>query len=144
MPGSLIAPSERSQHERAASELVALLGATNLPYRVHEIVRQTAEHYDVSTCLLSLSDSSFASPVTFKAVHGPCAASEGDRRKGFNLVRCPYKREIPTVILNAAGDSRFAEDELVTQAPHARLYVGVPIVVSPHAGMRCFIGTLCL
>ena len=134
-----------SQHEFAASQLVALLAATNLPHRIGEIVRETAEHYDVSTCLLSFSDTSFSSsPLFFKAVHGPCAAIEGDRREGFNLVRCPYKREIPTVILRAGHDSRFAQDELVVQAPHANLCVGVPIVVAPHAGMRCFIGTLCL
>lgn len=145
MADSSFAPTaQRAASELVASQLVNCLESASLPNRVMTIVRETAERYDVSTCLLTLCDTSSASPLTFKCVHGPCAASATDRRKGCNsnLTR-PCKREVATIILNAAGDSRFAQDDLVTFSPNARLYVGVPIVVS-HAGMRCFIGTLCL
>jgi len=49
-------------------------------------------------------------------------------------------RPLPIIIYNASNDARFCQDPLVVGPPFVRLFIGVPMMLSP---TTC-IGTLCL
>ena len=123
-----------------AGDLVSHLRRAPLPPRLDDICRETANLYNVQTCLVSLLDDR---EQTFVVRHG-ISVTTAKRAKSpdFQIGQVPCERELPTIVLDAASDRRFTDDELVRQG-EARLYVGAPIIVR-HGMARIFIGTLCL
>ncbi|RNJ63896.1 MAG: PAS domain S-box protein [Porphyrobacter sp. IPPAS B-1204] len=98
------------------------------------ITRLAADRFDTQTALVSLVD---ADRQWFKSRHG-LEASETCRRDSF----CGHTIMEPGVMVvpDAIADPRFAQNPLVTGAPHIRFYAGAPLVLAD--GHQ--IGTLCI
>lgn len=127
--------------EQASNELLRLdelysLCALDTPAeeRFDRITRLAAHLYDAPIALISLVD---RDRQWFKSRRG-LDATETERSISF----CTHaiKSNDLFVIPDATKDERFANNPLVTGAPHIRTYVGAPLIMS--SGMR--IGTLCL
>lgn len=98
------------------------------------LTRIAADRFGTAIALVSLVD---AGRQWFKARHG-LAAGETCRSASF----CAHAiaGEGVMVVPDAAADPRFAENPLVTGAPHIRFYAGAPLVLTGgHA-----VGTLCV
>ncbi|MEM9233610.1 MAG: ATP-binding protein [Pseudomonadota bacterium] len=102
--------------------------------RFDRITRLAAHLYNAPIALISLVDQD---RQWFKSRRGLNAA-ETERSISF----CTHAIESDEVFIipDATKDERFADNPLVTGAPHIRTYVGAPLIMS--SGMR--IGTLCL
>lgn len=98
------------------------------------IVRHAADLFEVDIALVSLIDEL---RQWFKARCG-LDATETPRRLAF----CAHaiQQDGVMVVPDAQTDPRFAENPLVTGAPHIRFYAGAPITVSNGARL----GTLCV
>ncbi len=102
--------------------------------RFDRLTRLARQLFGVQTCLVSLIDSE---RQWFKSRQG-LDASETPRDISF----CGHAilRDEPFVIENATEDPRFADNPLVTGAPHIRFYAGIPL-----RGPQGYkVGTLCL
>ena len=102
--------------------------------RFDRITRMAKRMFDVEICLVSLVD---ASRQWFKSKQG-LDACETSREISF-CGHAILDREV-FVIPDARTDARFADNPLVTGAPHIRFYAGAPI--RGPKGHR--IGTLCI
>ncbi len=102
--------------------------------RFDRITRLAARLFDVPIALISLVD---AKRQWFKSRQG-LPVSETPRDISF----CGHAilGNDPLVVADAAADPRFADNPLVTGAPHIRFYAGVPLATPQ--GHR--LGTLCL
>jgi response regulator RpfG family c-di-GMP phosphodiesterase len=99
-----------------------------------DIVRMAAMWFDVPTCLISLVETN---RQWFKAKVGLNVCETG-RDESF----CSHAilDEETLVIPDAREDPRFADNSLVTQAPHIRFYAGAPLIDPDGYAL----GTLCL
>ena len=102
--------------------------------RFERITRSAQRLFNVPIALVTLVDSN---RQWFKSRAG-LAVAETPRRIAF----CAHAilSEAPFVIVDALADVRFADNPLVTGAPHVRFYAG--IALHDTAGWR--VGTLCL
>ena len=98
------------------------------------ITRLAADRFDAAIALVSLVDSD---RQWFKSRYG-LDETETCRRHSF----CSHAIESDAIMVvgDAATDPRFADNPLVTGAPHIRFYAGAPLVLAN--GHR--IGTLCI
>jgi phosphoribosyl 1,2-cyclic phosphodiesterase/CheY-like chemotaxis protein len=102
--------------------------------RFDRITQLAAEAFQVPIAIVSLVDED---RQWFKACVG-LDASETSREVAF-CAHAILERDI-LVVPDAHADARFADNPLVTGAPHVRFYAGVPLRV----GDTTPIGTLCL
>lgn len=121
-----------TQRLRALREYRILDTAPEAPF--DRITGIAAAHYDVPIALVSLVDES---RQWFKSQLG-IDVCETEREVSF----CTHaiKADQPMIINNAAAHPMFAENPLVTGAPHIRFYAGCPLITS--SGAR--LGTLCI
>ena len=96
------------------------------------VVDQMAISLRVPIALVSLVDEA---RQWFKAC---CGLSVSETCREVAFCATAIKSDAPLVIKNALEDKRFADNPLVTGAPHIRAYLGVPIKVH---GER--LGTVC-
>ena len=129
MSGKTISETQRL---RALREYRILDTAPEAPF--DRITGIAAAHYDVPIALVSLVDES---RQWFKSQLG-IDVCETEREVSF----CTHaiKADQPMIINNAAAHPMFAENPLVTGAPHIRFYAGCPLITS--SGAR--LGTLCI
>lgn len=127
-------PVPKNEFERlAALHQLCLLDTPNDP-AFDALTSLAAKVFDVPIALVSLVDEGrqwFKSRIGVKDRQTP-------RAQAF----CAYalhSRE-PLVVLDSLLDARFADNPLVTGAPHARFYAGAPLVT---ASGLC-LGTLCI
>ncbi|QHI96613.1 GAF domain-containing protein [Xylophilus rhododendri] len=125
-------PPDEAQRLRALHELLLL--DTPAEEKFDRVVRFAAEQLDVPFALVSLVDEN---RQWFKARHG-VQSTETPRDIAF----CAHAILEPEmfVVEDASLDERFADNPLVTEAPHLRFYAGMP--VNAPGGER--IGTLCV
>jgi GAF domain-containing protein len=102
--------------------------------RFDRITALAAEAFQVPIALVSLVDEN---RQWFKSCVG-LEASETSREVAF-CAHAILERDL-LVVPDALADARFADNPLVTGAPHVRFYAGVPLRV----GDTTPIGTLCL
>jgi phosphoribosyl 1,2-cyclic phosphodiesterase len=102
--------------------------------RFDRITALAAEAFQVPIALVSLVDEN---RQWFKSCVG-LEASETSREVAF-CAHAILERDL-LVVPDALADARFADNPLVTGAPHVRFYAGVPL----HVGDTTPIGTLCL
>ncbi|MBB3212209.1 PAS domain S-box-containing protein [Herbaspirillum sp. Sphag1AN] len=102
--------------------------------RYDRLTALAKEFMDVEIALISLIDSE---RQWFKSRQG-LTASETPRSISF----CGHAilEDKPLVVANAAADLRFADNPLVTGAPHIRFYAGIPL----HGPNGYRVGTLCV
>ncbi len=98
------------------------------------IVRNMAEHYDVPICAVSLVDSD---RQWFKAI---CGLDVQQTPRDISFCTHTILHDEKFVVLDAAQDPLFANNPLVTEAPHIRFYAGVPLLLDGTFP----VGSLCL
>ncbi len=125
-------PENEAQRLRALQELMLL--DTPPEERFDRFVRFAAEQLDAPIALMSLIDEQ---RQWFKSRIG-IAVPETSRDLSF----CAHAILQPDlfVVEDANLDARFADNPLVTQAPHIRFYAGAPLCAP--TGER--LGTLCI
>jgi len=128
--------SPRETLERERLRALADLKVLDTPAEkmFDDIVNAAALALDAKIALVSLVD---IDRQWFKARCGL-----DTRETGRDIAFCAYAIEQaePFIVMNAAQDSRFADNPLVTGPPHIRFYAGTPLVTpSGHA-----VGTLCV
>ncbi|QGZ38541.1 GAF domain-containing protein [Pseudoduganella flava] len=134
----LVPPTPDNEAARLAA-LYALLMLDSPPEeRFDRIVEFAAREFDVPISLITLLDDD---RQWFKAaigMGGTCQSSRDISFCGHTIL----KNEI-MVIPDAHADPRFADNPLVTGAPHIRFYAGAPLVLpSGYAvGSLCVIDT---
>jgi GAF domain-containing protein len=128
------APYPANEAERLAALHALLILDTPPEQRFDRIAAFAAAEFDVPIVLLTLLD---AERQWFKARVG-LALCETGRDISF----CGHAILQPDILVvpDALEDPRFADNPLVTGAPHIRFYAGAPLQVAD--GMR--LGTLCL
>ena len=128
-----------SNHPDVETDRLGALDASGLldtpaEERFDRITRLAAQFFDVPICLVSLVDKD---RQWFKSRYG-LAARETPRSDAF-CAHAVEKRQL-MVVEDACLDARFAENPLVTGAPHIRFYAGQPVYSADgHA-----LGTLCM
>lgn len=128
------APYPANEAERLAALHALLILDTPPEQRFDRIAAFAAAEFDVPIVLLTLLD---AERQWFKARVG-LALCETGRDISF----CGHAILQPDILVvpDALEDPRFADNPLVTGAPHIRFYAGAPLQMAD--GMR--LGTLCL
>ncbi len=134
----LVPPKPLDEAARLAALYALLMIDTPREGRFDRIVEFAALEFDVPIALITLLDDD---RQWFKAAIGMGATCQTSRDISF----CGHtilKNEI-MVIDDAALDPRFADNPLVTGAPHIRFYAGAPLVLpSGYAvGSLCVIDT---
>ena len=130
----LPAPIPDNDAERLAALYELLILDTPPEERYDKIVAFVAAEFDVPICLISLLD---RDRQWFKASVG-ASVCETSRDISFcgHAIMARDIMEIPDTVL----DPRFADNPLVTAAPHIRFYAGAPLILS--SGI--VLGTLCI
>jgi GAF domain-containing protein len=130
----LPAPTPDDDQERLAALHALLILDTPPEERFDKIVAFAAAEFDVPIALISLID---RERQWFKAKVGLSACETG-RDISFcgHAIMKPDIMEVP----DALEDARFADNPLVTGAPHIRFYAGAPLRLD--SGLT--LGTLCL
>ena len=125
-------PADEEARQRALDETGLL--DTRPDAEFDDITALVAAQLRVPICLVSLVD---RDRQWFKSRHG-LEASETPRDVSF----CGHvvADGMPLVVEDAAADPRFADNPLVTGAPHVRAYAGMPLTTE--AGFT--LGTLCV
>ncbi|MBJ6136549.1 GAF domain-containing protein [Marinobacter litoralis] len=123
-----------NEASRLAALQATLLLDTPPEERFDRVTRLAAQLFDVPICLVSLVDSD---RQWFKSCYG-LDSSETGRDISF----CGHAILGPNVFVveDTLSDERFADNPLVTDAPHIRFYAGAPL--ADLEGYR--LGTLCL
>lgn len=130
----LAAPIPDNDKERLAALRALLILDTPPEERLDKVVQFAAQEFDVPVALISLIDEN---RQWFKARVGLDACETGR-----DISFCAHAILQPDifVIPNSRADERFADNPLVTGAPHVIFYAGAPLLMpSGYA-----IGTLCL
>ncbi len=124
-------PANEQTRLKTLSELAIL--DTPSEERFDRITRLAASLFATQTALISLVD---RDRQWFKSAHG-LSATETSRETSF----CAHAvaTGAPLVVRDTFLDPRFADNPLVTGAPHIRFYAGVPLFV----GSAC-VGTVCI
>lgn len=123
-----------NEEQRLAALYQLLLLDTPPEHRFDTIVEYAASEFDVPICLITLVD---RHRQWFKAQVGMDVCNTGR-----DISFCGHAILQPEVMVvpDAAADARFADNPLVTSAPHIRFYAGAPLALpSGHA-----VGTLCI
>lgn len=128
------APIPAHDAERLAALRALLILDTPPEERFDRVVRFAADEFDCPIALVSLVDEN---RQWFKARHGLDACETG---RDVSFCGHAIVSDGILVIEDAAADSRFADNPLVTGAPFIRFYAGAPLTVQD--GQR--VGTLCL
>jgi len=130
----LVAPVPDNEAERLANLYALLLLDTPPEERFDKIVAFAAQEFEVPIALITLLDSE---RQWFKAQVGMTACSTA---RDISFCGHAIMQPDTFVVPDAASDPRFANNPLVTGAPHIRFYAGAPLVMpSGHA-----LGTLCV
>ncbi|SFF77620.1 GAF domain-containing protein [Duganella sp. CF458] len=129
------APTPSNEAERLAALYALLLLDTPPEERFDKIVAFAAEEFEVPIALISLLDTD---RQWFKAAIGLGATCETGRDISF-CGHAIMRAEI-LVVEDALLDQRFADNPLVTGAPHIRFYAGAPLILSNGYAL----GTLCI
>jgi GAF domain-containing protein len=129
------APTPENEAGRIAALYAMLLLDTPREERFDRIVEFAAREFDVPIALISLIDSE---RQWFKAAVGLGDVCETGRDISF----CGHAimRSDIMVVPDALADARFADNPLVTGAPHIRFYAGAPLILRNGYAL----GTLCL
>jgi GAF domain-containing protein len=129
------APTPENEAGRIAALYAMLLLDTPREERFDRIVEFAAREFDVPIALISLIDSE---RQWFKAAVGLGEVCETGRDISF----CGHAimRSDIMVVPDALADARFADNPLVTGAPHIRFYAGAPLILRNGYAL----GTLCL
>jgi len=130
----LAAPTPSNDKERLAALRALLILDTPPEARYDKIVQFAADEFDVPIALLSLVD---ANRQWFKAKVG-LDVCETDR--GISFCGHAILQDDLFIIPDTLADPRFADNPLVTEAPHIRFYAGAPLILP--SGLT--LGTLCL
>lgn len=125
-------PIEETQRLRALQGLKILDTANE--ERFDRITRLATRMFDVPIALVSLVDQD---RQWFKSRQGLGACETG---RDISFCGHAILHEGPTVVPDALQDARFADNPLVTGAPHIRFYAGHPL----HAPDGSRIGTFCI
>lgn len=120
--------------ERLRSLLTLRILDTPAEDRFDRITRMAKRLFGVEICLVSLVDSG---RQWFKSKQG-LGACETSRSISF-CGHAILKQDV-FIVNDASQDERFADNPLVTDAPHIRFYAGCPL----HGPLGYRIGTLCL
>jgi len=104
---------------------------------IKTILGRVINHYDFPSCCLALQAPAGMIitgnyEVDAKYVEHPAGSQ--------SILLHDVCRPLPIIIYDASNDARFCHDPLVVGPPFVRLFIGVPILLSP---ITC-IGTLCL
>jgi len=128
-------PTPDNEAGRIAALYAMLLVDTPREERFDKIVEFAAREFDVPIALISLIDSE---RQWFKAAVGLGDVCETGRDISF----CGHAimRSNIMVVPDALEDRRFADNPLVTGAPHIRFYAGAPLIMQSGYAL----GTLCL
>lgn len=129
------APTPENEAGRIAALYAMLLLDTPREERFDRIVEFAAREFDVPIALISLIDSE---RQWFKAAVGMGEVCETGRDISF----CGHAimRSDIMVVPDARADARFADNPLVSGAPHIRFYAGAPLILRNGYAL----GTLCL
>ncbi|HEY1150569.1 MAG TPA: GAF domain-containing protein [Pseudoduganella sp.] len=129
------APTPENEAGRIAALYAMLLLDTPREERFDRIVEFAAREFDVPIALISLIDSE---RQWFKAAVGMGGVCETGRDISF----CGHAimRSDIMVVPDALADARFADNPLVSGAPHIRFYAGAPLILRNGYAL----GTLCL
>jgi GAF domain-containing protein len=129
------APTPENEAGRIAALYAMLLLDTPREERFDRIVEFAAREFDVPIALISLIDSE---RQWFKAAVGMGEVCETGRDISF----CGHAimRSDIMVVPDARADARFADNPLVSGAPHIRFYTGAPLILRNGYAL----GTLCL
>lgn len=130
----LIAATPDNEAERLAALYALLILDTPAEERFDKIVAFAATEFDVPIATITLID---AERQWFKSRVGLDVCETG-RDEAF----CSHAILEPgiMVIEDTLHDPRFADNPLVTGAPHIRFYAGAPLIM----GSGLSLGTLCL
>lgn len=130
----LVAPVPDNEAERLASLFALLLLDTPPEERFDKIVAFAAQEFEVPIALITLLDSE---RQWFKAQVGMRVCSTA---RDISFCGHAIMQPDTFVVPDAASDPRFADNPLVSGAPHIRFYAGAPLVMpSGHA-----LDTLCV
>jgi len=123
-----------NEAERLSSLHALKLLDTAAEERFDRITRLAARLFNVPVALVSLVD---RDRQWFKSKQGIDACETG---RDISFCGHAILREGPLVVPDASADPDFADNPLVTGAPHIRFYAGQPV----HAPDGSRVGTLCL
>jgi len=101
------------------------------------ILSRVISHYDFPICCLALQTST---GMTITGNYGIDAKYVEHPAGSKSILLHDVCRPLPIIIYDASKDARFYHDPLVVGSPFVRLFIGVPVMLSPNT---C-IGTLCL
>ncbi|MES2257509.1 MAG: GAF domain-containing protein [Pseudomonadota bacterium] len=130
----LAAPTPDNEAERLAALYALLILDTPREERFDKIVEFAAAEFDVPIALISLIDSE---RQWFKSNVGLTACETG---RDVSFCGHAIMHAEIMVVPDAADDLRFADNPLVTGAPHIRFYAGAPLLLPNGYAL----GTLCL
>lgn len=130
----LAAPTPDNEAERLVALYALLLLDTPREERFDRIVEFACAEFDMPIVLITLLDSErqwFKSSVGLSA----CETGRDVSFCGHAILRSEIME-----VRNALEDPRFADNPLVTGAPHIRFYAGAPLILPNGYAL----GTLCL
>jgi GAF domain-containing protein len=128
------APVPENEAERLAALYALLILDTPPEERFDRIVEFAVAEFDVPIALISLLDSE---RQWFKSNAGLSACETG---RDISFCGHAIIRTEIMVVPDAAEDVRFADNPLVTGAPHIRFYAGAPLITPQGYAL----GTLCI
>lgn len=128
------APIPDNEAARLAALYEMLILGTPPEDRFDRIAQFAASEFDVPIVLVTLVD---AERQWFKARVGTPVCETG---RDISFCSHAILRDDVMVVEDALEDPRFADNPLVTGAPHIRFYAGAPLALP--SGLR--LGTLCL
>jgi len=129
-----IAAKPDNEAARLAALYELLILDTPPEERFDKIAQFAASEFDVPIVLITLLDSE---RQWFKARVGTDVCETG---RDISFCSHAILRDDVMVVEDALQDPRFADNPLVTGAPHIRFYAGAPLTLP--SGLR--LGTLCL
>ena len=131
----MMTPAIRAnEQQRLAALYELLLLDTPREQRFDTIVEFAASEFDVPICLVPLIDHD---RQWFKARVGMETCSTG---RDISFCGHAILQSVVMVVPDAAEDSRFADNPLVTSEPHIRFYAGAPLALPS----GYVVGTLCV
>jgi len=129
-----IAAKPENEAARLAALYELLILDTPPEERFDKIAQFAADEFDMPIVLITLLD---AERQWFKARVGTQVCETG---RDISFCSHAILRDDIMVVGDALDDPRFADNQLVTGAPHIRFYAGAPLTLP--SGLR--MGTLCL
>lgn len=134
------APAPDPADEQARLQALRAAGLLDTPRdaTLDAITESVSRLLAVPIALVSLVDEN---RQWFKSKVG---LSAGETPRGVSFCAHAIHSDEPFVVEDAAADARFADNPLVTGAPHVRFYAGAPITARDALGLPRRIGTLCV